>query len=497
MYTLLIADDEYFILERLKRMLEQEQHDFTLLAACANGKDAMEKIEALRPDLAILDIKMPFLSGLEIAGQIKARGLPTRVILLTSFDLFDFAQQAVSYQVFSYLLKPIKAEELLRVLREARHEIEQTHAAAALLQRCDEQMREQALCLFLSGSALTEPLRQALSPLVSAQKQYRLFLLKISGQDTPEPGLLVSGILRSLLPAESFFCAGISEAVSACVCDAAGCSEDFAGRLQRLVCDGTHGNCSVACCPAAAPEALPAMMQQALPQLYQTIFSGPNSIVSAAQPLSPSQTHSFDLYHLLGPCLQQRDLVSAKQTLRACFQTLASHASVRNLELFLSEFFLTCNLFAQQTPAGRDGLFFQAQLLLESSACLQEIEDRCLQYVDDCCVVPAAGTEGTLTASVRKVVQESYGDPALSLPYISKKLGYTANYISTVFKRETGISVVQFITEQRMLVARQLLRGKKLSVNAVCEMVGYTSPFYFSRRYKEYFGHSPSDAVHL
>ena len=63
-YTLLIADDEFFILERLKRLLAQEQTDFTLRAACANGKDAMEKIETLQPDLAILDIKMPFSPGL-------------------------------------------------------------------------------------------------------------------------------------------------------------------------------------------------------------------------------------------------------------------------------------------------------------------------------------------------------------------------------------------------------------------------------------------------
>lgn len=155
-YTLLIADDEFFILERLKRLLAQEQTDFTLLSACANGRDAMEKIETLQPDLAILDIKMPFLTGLEIAEQIKSRGLPTRVILLTSFDLFDFAQQAVSYRVLSYLLKPIKADDLLHVLRDAHAEIAAQHEEKKSCRAMPRTPRSRS-CISFSPAARCRP----------------------------------------------------------------------------------------------------------------------------------------------------------------------------------------------------------------------------------------------------------------------------------------------------------------------------------------------------
>ena len=70
MLTLLIADDEYFILERLKRILNYSELGFELIASASNGKETLRLIEDLEPDLAIVDIKMPYISGLDIAKYI-------------------------------------------------------------------------------------------------------------------------------------------------------------------------------------------------------------------------------------------------------------------------------------------------------------------------------------------------------------------------------------------------------------------------------------------
>ena len=498
-YTLLIADDEFFILERLKRLLAQEQTDFTLLAACANGRDAMEKIETLQPDLAILDIKMPFLTGLEIAEQIKSRGLPTRVILLTSFDLFDFAQQAVSYRVLSYLLKPIKADNLLHVLRDAHAEIAAQHEEKEKLQSYAAHAQEQELYLFLSGSPLPPDLRQTL-PLLSAAPVFRLLLLKLTAADMlPDSTAVVREALDAILPSGSFLCASMSESAVACVLGDEACRsvKDLSAQLQTAVCRRTGGSCSLVFARAADADGLPALCRQALTQLSHTLFYGANVIAAADRPIPEAKPYSFELQRLLPPYFQQNDAAAAEQALRSCFQTLREHASIQNLELLISELFRICSLAAgKPDELMQRGLSYRTQLLLENSSCLADIEDWCVQYLRSHLDCSSVSPEGELTGRIRRLIQSSYAGPTLNLPYIAETLGYTPNYISTVFKKETGISVVQYITEQRMLAAKQLLSVQKLSVNVVCEKVGYTNPFYFSRRFKAYFGYAPSNSVH-
>ena len=220
-------------------------------------------------------------------------------------------------------------------------------------------------------------------------------------------------------------------------------------------------------------------------------------ITAADRPIPEAKPYSFELQRLLSPYFQQNDAAAAEQALRSCFQTLREHASIQNLELLISELFRICSLAAgKPDELMQRGLSYRTQLLLENSSCLADIEDWCVQYLRSHLDCSSVSPEGELTGRIRRLIQSSYADPTLNLPYIAETLGYTPNYISTVFKKETGISVVQYITEQRMLAAKQLLSVQKLSVNVVCEKVGYTNPFYFSRRFKAYFGYAPSNSVH-
>lgn len=262
MLTLLIADDEFFILERLKRITDYPALGYNLTAAVLNGRDAMQIIEEESPDLAILDIKMPFLSGLDIAGQIYEKNLKTKVVILTSYDYFNYAKQAIKYQVFSYLLKPVNVDELKEILADAAREIGEQR------QR-DSQLKE-----------------------------------------------------------------------------------------------------------------------------YKHLRTGP-----LLRHLTPQDQASMDPYN----------------------------------------------------------------------------------------------KEAAVTSAVVEMIQSSYSDPRLDLPCIAEKVGYTQNYISSIFKRNTGLTVVQYITQCRMNAANILLTVQHMPVNQVYSEVGYSNPFYFSKRFKQYFGYSPSE----
>lgn len=260
MLTLLIADDEYFILENLKRITDYPALGYHLIATALNGRDAMQIIEEKSPDLAILDIKMPFLSGLDIARRIYEENRKTKVVILTSYDYFDFAQQSIKYQVFSYLLKPVNVNELKEILTDAAMQIN------------DQRQKDSKLL------------------------EYR-------------------------------------------------------------------------------------------------------------------------------------------------------HLQTESL----------------------------------------------LQYPASSEIASSDNKEANIAKSVIEMIRSSYSDPRLDLPYIAEKIGYTQNYISSIFKRNTGLTVVQYITQCRMNAANILLTVQHMPVNQVYSEVGYSNPFYFSKRFKQYFGYSPSE----
>jgi DNA-binding LytR/AlgR family response regulator len=109
--TALIADDEPHLATYLQGLLAKAWPELQVVAVAKNGIEAAERIAALQPDVAFLDIKMPGLSGLDVAQGIEGA---TRVVFVTAFD--EFAVAAFEQQALDYVLKPVKAERLARTV---------------------------------------------------------------------------------------------------------------------------------------------------------------------------------------------------------------------------------------------------------------------------------------------------------------------------------------------------------------------------------------------
>lgn len=115
MTTALIADDELHLARALAAELAALWPELQLLPTARNGVEAAERIAALQPDLAFLDIQMPGLTGLEVAQGIEGT---TRVVFVTAFD--EYAVQAFEHGALDYVLKPVKTERLQRTLERVR-----------------------------------------------------------------------------------------------------------------------------------------------------------------------------------------------------------------------------------------------------------------------------------------------------------------------------------------------------------------------------------------
>ena len=117
MLKLVIAEDEDIIRMGLVQTIDWQAMEVELVGEAADGMEALEQVKKLQPDVLLTDIRMPRLSGLELADKVLAMGQRTRVVFLTSYAEFDYAREALRLQAVDYLLKPVEEEELARVMK--------------------------------------------------------------------------------------------------------------------------------------------------------------------------------------------------------------------------------------------------------------------------------------------------------------------------------------------------------------------------------------------
>lgn len=119
MMKLIIADDEPVILKGIRKLVDWERIGISIVGEYEDGRSAMEGILAKKPELALLDISMPEMDGIEILKNISRLALPTKVIFVSGFQDFEYARSAITYGAVEYLLKPLIREELLEALEKA------------------------------------------------------------------------------------------------------------------------------------------------------------------------------------------------------------------------------------------------------------------------------------------------------------------------------------------------------------------------------------------
>src|SRR5690554_539261 len=121
MYKVVIIDDEQEQVEGIKDVIDWERYELTIAGTADNGAKGLELIERLLPEIAIVDIKMPVMGGLEMLEAVKQRGIKLHSIILSGYDDFYFAQKAITLQSSNYLLKPCRPEEILQSVLKAKN----------------------------------------------------------------------------------------------------------------------------------------------------------------------------------------------------------------------------------------------------------------------------------------------------------------------------------------------------------------------------------------
>ncbi len=117
--NLLIADDENLELKVLEKTVKKHFVDELEIFASSNGREASQICDEVKPDIALLDIEMPGMNGIELAKYIKEKYVECIIIFITAYDRFDYAIEAMHIKAFDYLLKPWKEERLCELISTA------------------------------------------------------------------------------------------------------------------------------------------------------------------------------------------------------------------------------------------------------------------------------------------------------------------------------------------------------------------------------------------
>lgn len=120
-----VVEDEILIREGLCKLMKKMFPEITIVSTAGNGQEGLLCIERDRPELIITDIRMPVMDGLEMIVKMQEAGMFPKVIVLTAYSEFSYAQQAVKLGVNDYIIKPVEVQEFVQTIRRVQNLYEQ------------------------------------------------------------------------------------------------------------------------------------------------------------------------------------------------------------------------------------------------------------------------------------------------------------------------------------------------------------------------------------
>ncbi|MDD6351862.1 MAG: response regulator [Lachnospiraceae bacterium] len=141
MINVYLVEDESVIRQGIVRSISWEEEGFCLMGNAGDGEMALPEILEKRPDILITDIRMPFMDGLELSRRVKKELPHIKILILSGFNEFDYAKQAIDLGVTEYLLKPVTARQLLDALHKAADAIKEEQATEELVRHLSRRMQ--------------------------------------------------------------------------------------------------------------------------------------------------------------------------------------------------------------------------------------------------------------------------------------------------------------------------------------------------------------------
>lgn len=526
MKTLVLIDDEYFFRKSLRAFIEKLKN-YKVIGEANNGESGRKLIETLKPDIALVDISMPVINGLEMITALYPR-TDTCFVLLTGYGEFEYAKQAISLGVRDYLLKPLDYEELLNTLDKLSREIdlrrkEQTASSNYYQYRdlYESQMNTNIFHKICSSALSTEDFSAFLheSPLKN-DTDFIVFIIKLNRKQSSVWNLesdcaLCHSILKNIcleilaqqeIPAlyiddtlvlQYVICGFNKENVSY-----TSKLPEICKRLMKIFCDTAHLPACIflgTCHPGQT--GIKSSYEEALSLLHNysrknlTLFKAYDP-VSASEQLFQNESISQLCQELL-ILLRQNQVQQIQEFITQRFDRMQKEVShIKKIKISALLFITTLHDFLSERGTSSNNISELQHTLDQIDVCdsTEMLKTLILSTYDKALTSFAQTTptsKSKLVQAAQTYISQHYMDPDLHLETIASVLFVSSQYLCTVFSQEVHLTLGAYINSFRMQKAKDLLLTSSPSIQNTALLCGFTDPGYFSKCFKRYYGISP------
>lgn len=493
MYTVLIADDEKIERNGIRQLLKNEIGSYRILEA-ANGREAEKIIQENKVDILLTDIRMPYVSGLELAKWTAERSRGTEIIIFSGYHDFTYAKSAIQYGVQDYILKPVDPEEFGRAFLNVRQTL------AEKKERLNGQKERESflnqyflLNYILSGNPSVRTEASAHIDTVDWDSVRYMILLERSGgffeKYDGEFQRELTGVFG-----DQALCLGLDPdqlllLVSGEERDPVKDAEYLSSWLRR-----TYGGefYMAVSRKISSEEELPGAYRR-LDELMEEKFYHTERFLFCESPdgISGKILEESCLTGMLEKDIRNRDAYHIAEHFRRVAEKYSGDSSFPSMYV---KFVFTriIKVIADSSPMAdsRDMENIIEEMYRSSS--VDELIAMAKKELDRFCQL-ITEDKSSLKYKVemtKDYIQRHYGDD-IPIDHMAAKLCISPGYLSMVFKKEAGENIKQYIRNVRMEKAKELLSGTQMSVREIGGHVGYRNMSYFSRCFRQQFGSSP------
>lgn len=503
MYRILIVDDEFLVRLGLKTTIDWKKHGYQVVGEASNGQEALKMVDTLKPDIILVDIKMPSMDGLEFIAHVRKITEHVSFIILTNYESFQYAKQAMQLGVSQYLLKSeINAEVLL----EALESVCQGHEEKANRSHNGEWERMKYLSRNLSKGQINRSIaperleipEEGMFPEenyvvvkyycnISTMTEQSINMLSktmISLVESEYPGLTYCENLFQLhYYMTIIFPCGKEEDIYARIIDK---SQMMARKIKYYFDTVIRGGIS----EKRGDSDIPSLLNQAEDARRRCFFGTEPFIVfdSGFQ----GYLKKMERVHVSGTKLSQ--MLSAGDVEEICayvhdiFQVLRRQMNYSNVKHAFFDFLSSAKTYLEKLDEETSHILAK-RFDYDNWDALTSV-DEAEKYLCDAfeMLIQRNSENGSeYSISIRKsisFIEENY-EKNITLQDVADYVSISKNYLSMLFKQETGINFVAYLNHYRIEKAKQLLTTTNMKIYEIADSIGFYSPYYFSKVFKE------------
>ena len=525
-YSVLLVDDEEEVFQVIMKKLDWESMGFRIAGYARNGVEALEMAEELQVDVVMTDIKMPYMDGLTLCKKLKELYQKIKVIIFSGFDEFEYAKEAIKIEAEEYILKPINANELREVFVRIKGNLDKEMDEKRNIEKLREYymeslpvLQENFLLSLIDGSIPENQIEKyAVNYQIDLEGPYYVVtVLHISTTGSPEDGaqmdpLLLAVSVKKLAEEQlegqwnSRMVTYLGDIVVVTQLDSMEAITRFTDVMDKI--------CKMAkrICGARVTAGIGHVCDQLgqIPLSYQgaknaasyRVLYGNTRAISIAE-IDPQENADIPweepyIQKILKK-IKMGEAEPVKEAIDAFIAQLSvSKMSLQKYRILIMELITEIFRFGSNNQLNMEVIFgensdvYGQALQLESPEALRDWLDECCGKMQKEVLHERQDTTKSFVTKAIEYVEEHYGDQNLSIETICSYLSVSAAYFSTVFKKETGKTFINYLTDYRMQQAVELLLNQDEKTYIIAERVGYSDPNYFSYVFKKQFGMSPS-----